>query len=248
MCPPLPHGLRAPKESVPRSPLGTVVSTGGATSCCRREIRVLRSRGRGAWRGGYPRPYCARARPTPAIPTASMVYSPTGWPEAAAKPAKRARMLDASDARRKRCPRRRGARGRCRGTPVGMGGATCRRLQSSSVLLANIRVFCSDYLRTTGPECSRSLRTCSHSVRRTRNHRLLLTLSANEVHRRRPASGGREATRQTLRRGSRPPSGTYRRASPSSWRLTRFAPPASCHLPNRTAAARYEICIFFAAS
>ena len=33
-----------------------------------------------------------------------------------------------------------------------------RCLQSSSVLLANIREFCSDYLRMTGPECSRSLR------------------------------------------------------------------------------------------
>ena len=54
----------------------------------------------------------------------------------------------------------------------------CSGLQSSSVLLANIRDFCSDYLRMTGPECSRSLRTCSHSLRRACNHRCLLTLAA----------------------------------------------------------------------
>ena len=58
---------------------------------------------------------------------------------------------------------------------------TCSRLQSSSVLLANIRDFCSDYLRMTGPEYSRSLRTCSHYVRRTCNHRLVLRLVANEI-------------------------------------------------------------------
>ena len=39
--------------------------------------------------------------------------------------------------------------------------ARCSGLQSSSVLLANIGDFCSDYLRMTGPEYSRSLRTCS---------------------------------------------------------------------------------------
>ena len=39
----------------------------------------------------------------------------------------------------------------------------------------------------TGPECSRSLRMCSHYVRRARNHRPLLTLAANEM------SSGRNA-------------------------------------------------------
>ena len=57
---------------------------------------------------------------------------------------------------------------------------TCSRLQSSNVLLANIGDFCSDYLRMTGPEYSRSLRMCSHCVRRTRNHRLVLTFAAND--------------------------------------------------------------------
>ena len=36
-------------------------------------------------------------------------------------------------------------------------------------------------MRMTNPECSRSLRTCSHSVRRARNHRLVLTLVATET-------------------------------------------------------------------
>ena len=58
--------------------------------------------------------------------------------------------------------------------------AICSRLQSSNVLLANIGDFCSDYLRMTGPEYSRSLRMCSHYVRRTRNHRLVLTFAAND--------------------------------------------------------------------
>ena len=47
----------------------------------------------------------------------------------------------------------------------------CSRLQSSSVLLANIGDFCSDYLLLTDPEYSRSLRTCSHCVRRTCTYR-----------------------------------------------------------------------------
>ena len=69
--------------------------------------------------------------------------------------------------------------------------ATCSCLQSSRVLLANIGDFCSDYLRMTGPECSRSLRTCSHYLRPTCNHRSVLTLVANEMRRRRrPAPGG----------------------------------------------------------
>ena len=58
-------------------------------------------------------------------------------------------------------------------------GRICSGLQSSSVLLAIIRDSCSDYLRMTRTECSRSLRKCSHCVRRACNHRLVLTLDAN---------------------------------------------------------------------
>ena len=45
--------------------------------------------------------------------------------------------------------------------------------------LPNTRDSCSDYLRMTGPERSRSLRTCSDYLRRACNYRLLLTLAAN---------------------------------------------------------------------
>ena len=71
--------------------------------------------------------------------------------------------------------------------------AMCSGLQSSSVLLANIGDFCSDYLRLTDPEYSRSLRTCSHCVRRTCNHRLVLTIAANDS-----AGGGRSRVRPTV--------------------------------------------------
>ena len=64
-----------------------------------------------------------------------------------------------------------------------MGGESgrCSGLQSPGILLANIRDSCSDYLRMTGAECSRALRTCTHSVRRARNHRLVLTFDANNA-------------------------------------------------------------------
>ena len=80
--------------------------------------------------------------------------------------------------------RRRGPAGRNSGAGRGNARcrtATCSRLQSSSVLLANIGDFCSNYLRMTGTECSRSLRTYSHCVRRACNHRLVLTLIANGI-------------------------------------------------------------------
>ena len=74
----------------------------------------------------------------------------------------------------------------------------CRRLQSSSVLLANIRDSCSDYLRMTGPECSRSLRTCSHYVRRACNHRRMLTLVATENSSCRNAPAGKYLPTSTI--------------------------------------------------
>ena len=82
---------------------------------------------------------------------------------------------------------------------------TCSGLQSSSVLLANIRDSCSEYLRTTGPECSRSLRTCSHYVRRACNHRLVLTFDAND-------HAGRSRSRSRSRSRNRTKPGADRRA------------------------------------
>ena len=57
---------------------------------------------------------------------------------------------------------------------------SCSCLQSSSVLLANIRDSCSDYPRMTVSECSRSLRTCSDYLRRACNHPPVLTFDAND--------------------------------------------------------------------
>ena len=64
-----------------------------------------------------------------------------------------------------------------------------------SVAACNHRAFCSQtsavsaqiILRMTEPEYSRSLRTCSQYLRRTCNHRLVLTFGANEI------SSGRNA-------------------------------------------------------
>ena len=81
-------------------------------------------------------------------------------------------------------------------------GSSCSCLQSSSVLLANIGDFCSNYLRLTGPECSRSLRTCSHYVRRTCNHRLVLTVVANEISQIGMQASRRAAPSSAVRSGS----------------------------------------------
>lgn len=69
----------------------------------------------------------------------------------------------------------------CQAARVRPRWAICSCLQSSSVLLANIRGFCSDYLRMTEPEYSRSVRTCSQYLRRTCNHRPVLTFPANDL-------------------------------------------------------------------
>jgi len=58
--------------------------------------------------------------------------------------------------------------------------ASCRRLQSSALVLANSADSCSDSLTMGQTSCSHYLPLCSPSSGRARQRRIVLTLAAND--------------------------------------------------------------------